>query len=264
MIANLVPGAVLFLAGSFVFYALRGPIDFPRSAIGILLSLVAIAVLGHLARLAALALSWGAFQVFLADIFEEHAPLELVDELSPRSLSPELRERIARSVHEAFGVELPRLGRSSDETARDRTARALDEVLALARVRASLAAREHTAALESRVEGARGLAAALLLSAVLVLGTAVHDLFFAHQIAHAFSSFSIVAFGLGLGFAALASVGWARAQARRLALDLLLLLLPPAPPIPLGERASAGRLDRSAKTPDRPLTGLVPFPSTSS
>jgi hypothetical protein len=216
---------VLFLAGSFVYYALRGPsIDLPRSPVGVLIALATIFVLGHLARLAAVAFAWGIAQFWAADVFQERAPHELVDELSPRALGPELRERLGAAVKTAFGLELPRIARTDGDAARDTKARALDEVLALAHAHAGIAARERLSALEARVEGARALAGALLLSAGLVLVVAAHDLFFGREVAHAFSSFSIVTLGAVLGFSALAAVGWARGQARKLALFVLLLV----------------------------------------
>ncbi len=223
--ALVAPGAVLFLAGSFVYYALRGPIvELPRSPLGVLVALAAIWVLGHIARLASVAFAWGIAQFWAADVFQERAPHELVDELSPRALGAELQSRLAEAVRAAFGLELPRIGRADDDAVRDAKARALDEVLALAHAHAGVAARDRLASLEARVDGARALAGALLLAATLVLATAAHDLFFGREVAHAFSSFSIVAAGAILGFSALAAIGWARAQARRLAVFVLLLV----------------------------------------
>lgn len=224
-LAIVAPGAVLFLAGSFVYYALRGPdLPVPRSPVGVLAALLAVFVLGHLARLAALAFAWGVAQFWTADVFQERAPHELVDELSPRSLGPELLDRLGMAVRSVFGLELPRIGRSDDEDVRDAKARALEQVLALAQARAGVLARERLSGLEAGVEGGRALAAALLLSAGLVLLTAVHDLFFGREIAHAFSSFSIVALGILLGFSSVAAIGWARAQARKLAAFVLLVV----------------------------------------
>jgi hypothetical protein len=224
-LAVLAPGAVLFVAGSFAYYALRGPdIAIPRSPAGVLVALAAIFVLGFLARLAAVAFAWGVGQFWTIDIFQDRAPHELVDDLSARRLSPELRDELAQGVKSAFGLELPRIGRGDDEAVRDRKARALDEIVALAHAHAGKAAPARLAALEARVDTARGVAAALLAAAALILAMAAHDFFFAHEIAHAFSTFSIVALGIALGFSGIAAIGWARSQARRLALFVLLLV----------------------------------------
>jgi len=225
MLSPLPSGAVLFVVTAFVYYALRGPfVELPRSPLAVFVALVSIFVLGQLARLAALALEWGFEQVFAADLFQERAPLELLDELSPRKLGAEVTARLAGAVKEAFDLELPRIARTDDDALRDGKSRALEEIFALARARAAAQAFEHVSSLEGRVEGARALFAALFLATLLLLATAVHDLFFAHAVAHAFSSFWIVVSGVLLGFAALAALGWARLQARRFALDVLLLL----------------------------------------
>jgi hypothetical protein len=225
VIATLPAGAVLFSSGAFVYYALRGPsIDLPRSPFALLVVVVAIVALGHAARLAALAISWGVDQLWAGDIFNDGAVRDFLDEIGPRKLGPELAARVSGSVKAALGVDLPSLGRADDEATRDKKARTLDEVFTLARARAAATAPEHVASLESNVQGARALFAALLLSTILVLGTAVHDLFFAQRVAHAFSSFSIVVMGVLVAFATLAALGQARLVARRLALDVLLIV----------------------------------------
>jgi len=223
-LALAVPGALLLFAGAFVYYALRGPFfELPRSLFAWLVFLGGALVLGHVARLASVALAWGVAQFWDADLFLERAPEELVDELSPRRLGHELLDRLGPAVRSAFSVELPRIGRSDDEAMRDAKARALEEVVALARARAGVAAPERLALLEARTDGARALAGSLLVSAALVLGTALHDFFFARAIAHAFSSVSIVALGVALAFAALAALAQARHEARQLTVFVLLL-----------------------------------------
>ncbi|HZU99251.1 MAG TPA: hypothetical protein VFF73_21265 [Planctomycetota bacterium] len=222
MIATLVPGALLLLSGTVVVYALRGPwIELPRSPLGIVLALLAAVVLGQLARLAALALAWAVGQVSESDLFQDQAALELVDELSPRRLAPEVAESVARALHDT-GVELPRIARLDDDATRDTKERSLESVFELARARAAAKAPAHLETLEARVDGARALCAALLISSVSVLVTAAHDVLFV--VAHAISSFTLVVLGLGLAFATLAAIGWARAQSRRLARFVFLVL----------------------------------------
>jgi len=224
----LAPGAILLASGALVVYALRGPLaDFPTSpAAGIAIVLGSFA-LGHVSRLVAGAMAWGVDAFWAWDLFSERAAAELVDELAARRLSDDLRKRIGDAMDSAFGMRLPSIGRADDEAQRDEKARKLEELLALARAKAATA--EPTAAvlvaLESRSEGARALAAGLGAATALVLGTAFHDVFFGRAVAHAFSTFSLVALGLVLLFTTLAALGRARSSGRRVALETLLLFL---------------------------------------
>jgi len=217
-------GGVLLAAGWVVVYALRGPgIELPSSPAAAASLLVLAYALGQLARIAATAAAWGADAIWAADPFHERPAAELFDELADRRFSGEVRERVAEAFEATFGLPLVPIGRSDDEALRDHKAKRLEEALRLARARAS----SHPAysAAEARTEGTRALAAALALASVASLGTAAHDFLFARAVAHAFSSFSLVALGAVFLVAALAALGRARQLSRRSAEDAFLMLL---------------------------------------
>jgi hypothetical protein len=224
----LAPGAVLLGSGALVVYALRGPlVDLPASPAAAVAIVLGSFALGHISRLIAAATAWGVDAIWAWDLFSERAAHELVDELAERRLSADLRKRIGDALEASFGMALPSIGRTDDEGLRDEKARRLEELLALARARAATDGTTAgvLVALESRAEGARALAAALGAACGLVLGTAIHDMLFGRAVAHAFSSFSLVALGLVLLFTTLAALGRARSNGRRLALETLLLFL---------------------------------------
>jgi hypothetical protein len=219
---------VLLLTGGFVTYALRGPqFDFPSSPAAAVAVFVAAESLGHLARLAAAGAAWVVDALWAHDLFLDRPASELLDELSPRRLSPDLLARLDAALRTPFGLTIEPVARSERDDIRERKSRQLLEAVALARARAAkdMATAATAARLEARSDAARALCAALGLAALGTLAVAVHDYLFARAVAHALSSFSLVVLGLTLLVAAFASLGRARSASRRLVVEMLLQLV---------------------------------------
>lgn len=218
----LAPGGVLLFTGAFVTYALRGPsFEFPQSSAAALATLVAAIALGHLARLAASGVAWGIHAFTAVDLFVERPAGELLDELSPRRLSPELLAGVDAALRARCGMAVEAIAARDAWDVRERKARRLDEAVALARASGPGA----LPWLEARSDAARALCASLGLGSLALLFVAAHDALFSRSVAHAISSFTLVVLGVALLVAAAAAARRARSASRRLALEALLSLL---------------------------------------
>lgn len=224
----LAPGGVLLFTGGLVTYALRGPVlVLPSSPAGAVATLVGAIVLGHLSRLAASGIAWGVHAVWAVDLFLESPASELLDEGSPRRLSPALLDRLNAVLEARFGLKVEAISEKDTDEARKAKLRGIDEAIALARagVVAEPGSGTALAWLEARADAARALCAALGLGAVAALFVAAHDRLFARSVAHALSELTLVVLGLTLLVAAVAALRRARAGSRRLTLEALLSLL---------------------------------------
>lgn len=211
----LAPGGVLVLTGLLIVWSLRGPdLGFVASPLAAASLVFAGFGLGHAARLAALVFAWLGEALAGADLFLDRAAVDLLDDESPGALAPDVRSRAQEAFQKKLQVELPSIARRDPQ--RVEKERQVQDALALAR------ARRAPDGQDARQDAARGVAAALALSAVALTAIGAHDLAWRQSVAHALSGFTVVWLGLACGVAVVPAIARARAIARAGARDVVL------------------------------------------